>query len=302
MISIIIPTYNRAETLERAILSVCNQQNPDWELVIVNDGSTDQTQEILKNHTDKRIKIIDHHANRGVTAAINTGLDNIKGEWFTLLGSDDEIVPGALEAFTIVMKLDDEINAISCNCIDTTTGKFSGKGLDHDQYLGFETLVKKCSGEFWGITRTELIGKTRFNEKIRGAENIVWYKISQNCRRYYIHKSLRIYHTEGSDRISKKTPLDLERESHFYSEIAKETEYLEILKKWDPSGYGRLVFNIAISAIRNRRTADARRYYLDLREYDRKRAIFIFWGILLGPVLTECLYQLGYQIHNRIRQ
>ena len=72
MISIIIPTYNRARVLPRAIDSVLKQTYENWELIIIDDGSTDNTQEILQSYHDHRLRYIQHEKNKGVTAAKNT--------------------------------------------------------------------------------------------------------------------------------------------------------------------------------------------------------------------------------------
>jgi glycosyltransferase involved in cell wall biosynthesis len=82
-VSIIIPTYNRADTILRAIDSVLAQTFTDWELIIVNDGSTDNTATLLTD-LDGRIKVI-HQPNGGVTVARNTGLRNAAGEFFAFL-------------------------------------------------------------------------------------------------------------------------------------------------------------------------------------------------------------------------
>ena len=82
-VSIITATYNRAAVLARAIDSVVRQDYSFWELLIVDDGSTDETQELLRGYKDERITVLTHSENRGVSAAKNTGLDHMSGEWFT---------------------------------------------------------------------------------------------------------------------------------------------------------------------------------------------------------------------------
>jgi glycosyltransferase involved in cell wall biosynthesis len=74
LISIIMPTYNRAKTIERAIKSVLNQSYAKIELIIIDDGSSDNTSEILNRFNDPGIRIFKHEKNKGVTAAKNTGL------------------------------------------------------------------------------------------------------------------------------------------------------------------------------------------------------------------------------------
>ncbi len=88
LISVIIPTYNRAEVLARAVQSVLEQSFTDFELLVVDDGSTDETASVLAQFFDTRLKII-RQENKGVSAARNAGLHVAKGDFFALLDSDD---------------------------------------------------------------------------------------------------------------------------------------------------------------------------------------------------------------------
>ncbi len=88
-ISVIIPTLNRANLLPRAVYSVLNQSYRNLELIIVDDGSTDNTREFLRSLDDPRVKII-YQENKGVSAARNRGIYESKGDLIALLDSDDE--------------------------------------------------------------------------------------------------------------------------------------------------------------------------------------------------------------------
>lgn len=94
-VSIILPTYNRADTILRAIDSVRGQTHQDWELIVVDDGSKDGTHELV-SHIDPRILVI-RQPNAGVGAARNTGLAAARGRFLTFLDSDDAWLPHFLE-------------------------------------------------------------------------------------------------------------------------------------------------------------------------------------------------------------
>ena len=143
MISVIMATYNRADTLQRAIDSVVRQSYADWELIIVDDGSTDATAEVLEALTDPRISILRHPRNRGMHAAKNTGLDHVRGEWFTTLDADDEMVPEALEVMLACTERTGA-TAITCNGLDTSTGRFSGVGPTADGWLTPEQEIGRA--------------------------------------------------------------------------------------------------------------------------------------------------------------
>ncbi len=89
-VSVIIPTYNRSEKLKRSINSVLNQTFADFELIVVDDCSTDKTQLVVTNIKDKRIKYLRHNFNKGCATARNTGLLNAKGKYIAQLDDDDE--------------------------------------------------------------------------------------------------------------------------------------------------------------------------------------------------------------------
>ena len=105
-VSIIIPTYNCARLIGRAIQSVLNQTYRDFELIIVDDSSTDNTDKIVKKfqEQDKRVKYIRHEKNRGGSAARNTGIKNAKGEYIAFQDSDDEWLPEKLKKQIEVFK------------------------------------------------------------------------------------------------------------------------------------------------------------------------------------------------------
>ena len=97
MVSIIVPVYNAQDSLERCLMSIIRQRYPQWELVLVDDGSQDDSLEICKRYSnmDSRIQVI-HTDNCGVSSARNTGMENAQGEYIVFVDSDDMIHPDFL--------------------------------------------------------------------------------------------------------------------------------------------------------------------------------------------------------------
>lgn len=95
-VSVIIPTYNRAKKVSSAVSSVLDQTCTDFEIIVIDDASTDDTNDRLEEFGDK-IRLIKHGENRGVSAARNTGIKEAKGKYIALLDSDDYWVPKKLE-------------------------------------------------------------------------------------------------------------------------------------------------------------------------------------------------------------
>lgn len=94
-VSVITPVYNGEKFIGQAIETVLTQTWQDWELIIINDGSTDQTATIVERYQDSRIRVI-HQTNQGEGAARNTGLENAQGEYVAWLDADDSYLPNAL--------------------------------------------------------------------------------------------------------------------------------------------------------------------------------------------------------------
>ena len=96
LFTVTIATYNRAHLLPRAVKSVLNQTYHNFEVVIVDDGSTDKTEEVCRSFGDQRIVYHKHDHNKGVLAARNTALDLAKGGYVAILDDDDNMLPEAL--------------------------------------------------------------------------------------------------------------------------------------------------------------------------------------------------------------
>jgi len=89
-VSVVTPTYNRADRIPRAIESVRDQTFEDWEHVVVDDASTDATRTVLESYDDDRIRYLRHESNRRQAAARNTAIETAEGQYIAFLDSDDE--------------------------------------------------------------------------------------------------------------------------------------------------------------------------------------------------------------------
>jgi len=99
LVSVIMPCYNGEKFIAEAIESVLNQTYQNWELIIIDDGSTDNSKKIIKQYriADKRIQYIQHKKNKGIPFARNTGIKVSNGEFITLLDQDDKWLPNKLD-------------------------------------------------------------------------------------------------------------------------------------------------------------------------------------------------------------
>ena len=100
MISVIIPLYNKEKSISSTIESVLSQTYKDFELIIINDGSTDKSEEIIRKYlNDSRIKYY-YKTNSGVSSTRNYGINIAKGEWILFLDADDELSINGLNSLS----------------------------------------------------------------------------------------------------------------------------------------------------------------------------------------------------------
>jgi glycosyltransferase involved in cell wall biosynthesis len=113
-VSVVIPTYDRADVLGRAMDSVLGQTFEDLELIVVDDGSTDDTPAVATGYDDDRVRYLAHETNRGANVARNTGIEAAAGEYVAFLDSDDEWREEKLERQLARMDADDAV-AVYCD-------------------------------------------------------------------------------------------------------------------------------------------------------------------------------------------
>jgi len=107
--SVVIPSYNQAPFVGDAIQSVLEQTYPDFEIIVVDDASPDNSNEIIQGFTDPRVRLIRHEKNRGLPAARNTGMRAARGEYIALLDADDYFHPEKLAAHAAFIEHNSEV-------------------------------------------------------------------------------------------------------------------------------------------------------------------------------------------------
>ena len=125
--SVVMPVYNGEKTIGNAIKSVLDQTYIDWELVIVNDGSTDKTEDIVKQFKDDRIKYFRFENNQGIVMARNYGNKMATGEWLVMQDADDLSLPNRLEKVAGELVGDVVYHGLYMNVWDTQYGCISRK-------------------------------------------------------------------------------------------------------------------------------------------------------------------------------
>lgn len=231
-VSIIMPVYNAASTIERIVENVISQTFTNWELIAVNDGSTDNSGDILDYYAtnDSRIKVI-HKANGGVASARQIGLNACVGNYIIHVDSDDLIDRTMLELM-VAEAISTECDIIICDyiTINKSTKVYHRQYLEKDERDAFtyNLLTGKIMGALWNkLIKTSLIREceARFIDNIDYCEDQL-FLINLSTKRTpsisFVNKALYFY-IENPNSITRKITI------HTYNSIEKYIVQLKLL-------------------------------------------------------------------------
>ena len=179
LVSIITPAYNAEKYIAQAIESVINQTYKNWELIIINDGSSDSTEDIIKSFEDSRIKLITQ-LNSGVSRARNRGLEVAKGEYITFLDADDILPIESIELRTQYLEKNRDIDLVDGVVSIRDEAMQKERRVYRPYYRGrlLKRLLRLDSRVFLGICyffRASLVEDLRFRSDITHCEDIIFY-------------------------------------------------------------------------------------------------------------------------------
>lgn len=191
MISVVIPLYNKEASIKLSLMSVLSQSYQDFEVVIVDDGSTDNSVAKVEEIQDSRIRLI-RQGNGGPSKARNTGVKNAKGEWILFIDADDEMLPDAISNFA---KYIEKIPNADMFLAEVVVNNAGNKKLSKTYQDGFVKNPFKehvfghlyqCSGTT--VYRKSICLQYPFDERVRRYEDL------QRIFKLYRHFSLYLCH------------------------------------------------------------------------------------------------------------
>lgn len=214
LISVIIPTYNRADLIPRAIASATEQTYQNLEIIVVDDASGDSTTEVVKNIADSRLRYIRHEANLGGSTARNTGIDLAQGEYIAFLDSDD---------LWLNNKIEQQLAAIlnsaeSENIVSYTQFQLSNRSLYRPSIFPSRGIkASEAVAEYLWLAQGEMLTSTlmlsrqlavkvRFNAELNKHQDLdfVLRLAELGAKFIFVPRVLTIWHNEArSDRISQ---------------------------------------------------------------------------------------------------
>lgn len=216
-VSVIVPSFNRENTIERCLESVLNQTFMPFEIVVVDDCSTDRTIDIIKHLDTSLIKIIKLEKNSGAQVARNVGIKAAKGDWIAFLDSDDEWLPFKLEKQIDILKLHnfDKNIVIHGDCYKMDISK----GLKTKWALHFcngASIYEELLSHPGPMFQALLVSKIALHQIGYLDEKVPSYQewdtsisLSKICEFIHIRTPLFIYHFHDEETISKNPTRDI---------------------------------------------------------------------------------------------
>jgi glycosyltransferase involved in cell wall biosynthesis len=258
LVSIVIPVYNTEKFIKECIESALNQTYRQIEIIVVDDGSTDNSLKIIKKFSDQ-IKVISK-SNGGTASALNLGIKEMNGDWFKWLSADDLLYPNAIQdLIDEAKKLDDMTNCILYSNYDIID--YNGKILrqfiesNYNSINSFE-LNTILLDHHIGNATTSLIHKSAFerfgmfDENVGFAEDYeLWLRfcILHKCRLHLVPKILAKYRIHETQLTAKKMDKALENANEIRKHILNQLDKEELEK-----------YNVALKKFRNTKSFSVR--------------------------------------------
>jgi glycosyltransferase involved in cell wall biosynthesis len=306
-VSVIIPTYNRAHFIAEAIQSVLDQTYQDFEMIVVDDGSTDITKDVVDSFKDLRIKYI-YQENRKLPTARNTGISASTGEYIALLDSDDALLENALEKGVRVLDRHPEVGLSYGQKYKTDEkGHIFALGKPKHRspgvYRGTKEILNLLRyGNYIApsmamVRRSSIIDVGLFDTTLSsGSEDFeLWVRIAKKYAVAYIAEPVGKYRV-SIDSISVGRNLNEQVRTHrrIYAGLFKDSEVGHLLSSQRPKAYFHLYLRFASYAYGRRDMKTARRYLFRVKMYLRVFIISLWlpWIIQFGktwipiPVLS----------------
>ena len=219
-VSVVMPAYNAEKYIGEAIESILNQTYTDFEFIIINDGSTDRTKEIILEYDDPRIVLLENEKNSGIVVTLNKGLDAAKGEYIARMDADDISLCNRIERQVMFLDSHKHIGVVGSalqvfgDGIDNQNRFFS----DSKEKLKAELLFSSCLAHPTVMFRCSLIRKSNacYDLQFAGIEDYaLWWTLAQITDLGCINEILLKYRSHEKQITKDKSDARLERSFRF---------------------------------------------------------------------------------------
>lgn len=208
LVSIIMPSYNSEKYIRDSIESVLNQTYPYWELLIVDDCSTDKTVDIIKSFKDERIKLFQNKINGGAAISRNWALREAKGKWIAFLDSDDIWLPKKLEEQLLFM-VNSSFYFTYTDYQVCNDGVISDFKITSPNKMTFKKIKKYCYiATLTVMYDREKVGLIQINNIKKNNDYAIWLRALSKTDGHRLPKSLSIYNRHQQS-ISSESKIKL---------------------------------------------------------------------------------------------
>lgn len=204
-VSVITPSHNTALFIEETIQSVLNQDFKDWELIIIDDSSSDDSLERIKKFEDSRIRLIEFKENKGAAVARNAGIEVARGRWIAFLDSDDVWLPHKLSTQLAFMQKHEYAFSYSAYAKINEAGQ-KIRELHVPPKVNYTDLLKTCSiGCLTAVYDTKVLGKVYMPLIEKRQDYGLWLKLlKQTTYAYGMQEILAAYRVRSRSISSNK--------------------------------------------------------------------------------------------------
>lgn len=210
--SILVTAYNRPQPAARCVRSCLGQAFEDFEVVVVDDGSTDATVSTLQAFDDPRLRVVRHDRNRGISPARATAVEHARGEWFVIVDSDDELVPHALSRFRVLIEDRPEGVSIIRSRLRLDNGSINPEIMPHSQVTGYrerllwlEAVISAGVGSDAGhCLHRSVFEEANFFADRRGAMEGLWeLDAARRAKSLWVSDILGLVHNDADNSYTR---------------------------------------------------------------------------------------------------
>lgn len=213
LVSVVIPAYNAEKHIRRSLGSVLAQTYTEFEVIVVDDGSMDQTSDIVRSYTDPRVRLV-QQPNGGVSAARNQGVELARGDWIAFIDADDRWEPTFLETVVRTARKFPGVVAVFTNFRDSVTGRVmipakDGEARVLESYFSFVLRNKQGMWSSCVLVHRETLRRIGgFPIGVTHGEDLdTWARLAWTGPIAYVPEPLATYHTE-TEGSAMKMPLE----------------------------------------------------------------------------------------------
>lgn len=301
--SIVISVYNRPKQIKRCIDSCLRQTYTDFEVVVVDDCSTDDTVNVIKAFRDDRLRLVVHEVNRGMSWARRTGHEIARGQWVVRIDSDHALVPEALEQLDLVCsQISEDIGVVGA-CYRWDTGQitppfYPAGAFDYEKRLQWSE--QHGDEDYVHCTRRAVFLKTQWPARAASTSGLMELNIAKNWKTIILSDVLGIqftdainsYHRANRDKKFSQRMSDSAELAMTFNELLE--AHGDALRLYAPRRYGQYLL---MSSFYSFLAGNRKRGWTHGWEYLRRRPLALEgWGVVLSGLIGGSAMRQAYML------